>query len=70
MKRQIGEPVWPIEDTVSIQQGSAEAAAGERDDHPIAVLWLPDPEQRHGWREFYVRKQAPKPGAKKMGYRK
>ncbi len=20
-----------------------------------AVLWLPDPEQRHGWREHYVR---------------
>jgi hypothetical protein len=30
-----------------------------------AVLWVPDPEQRHGWREYYVRhgpQPKPKPG--------
>lgn len=25
-------------------------------DHPAAVLWILDPEQRHGWREFYVKR--------------
>jgi hypothetical protein len=30
----------------------------------IAVLWIPDPEQRHGWREFYVRSPPAKPGGK------
>lgn len=30
-----------------------------------AVLWLPDPEQRHFWREHYVRERPPaKPGGK------
>lgn len=30
-----------------------------------AVLWLIDPESRHGWREFYVRApKPPKPGGK------
>lgn len=42
------------------------------DDEPtcaVAVLWVPDPEQRHGWREFYIRRER-KPGQKRpMGYR-
>lgn len=25
-------------------------------EHPAGVLWVPDPEQRHWWREFYVRR--------------
>lgn len=29
-----------------------------------AVLWLPDPEQRHGWREYYVLAPSQKPGGK------
>lgn len=38
-------------------------------DHPAAVLWVPDPEQRHGWREFYVAKApTPKPG-RAVGFR-
>ena len=34
-----------------------------------AVLWVPDPEQRHFWREFWVKKGAPgsKPGSR-MGF--
>lgn len=37
-------------------------------DHPRAVLWVPDPEQHHGWREFYVYPETPrqKPG---LGYK-
>jgi hypothetical protein len=34
-----------------------------------AVLWLPDPESQHWWREFYVKKRVPKPGGKGMGFR-
>lgn len=39
-------------------------------DQYSAVLWVPDPEQRHGWREYYVRKgnNQPKPGARGMGF--
>lgn len=29
-----------------------------------AILWLPDPEARRGWREFYVRDAVPKPGGR------
>jgi hypothetical protein len=29
-----------------------------------AVLWVPDPEQRHGWREYYVKAEAPKPASR------
>ena len=64
-----GEPVWAIEDTVSLAVGNAEDV-GTDPERAIAVLWLPDPEQRHGWREYYVKKTAPKPGNKRMGYRK
>lgn len=37
--------------------------------HPKAVLWVPDPEQRHGWREFYVEPEAP-PGRPAPGFRR
>jgi hypothetical protein len=35
-----------------------------------AVLWVPDPEQRRGWREYYVKHGEPsKPGAReRMGF--
>jgi hypothetical protein len=26
---------------------------------PAAVLWIPDPEQRRGWREYYVYRDEP-----------
>ena len=37
-----------------------------RMDQYAAVLWVPDCEQRHGWREYYV-KRPPKPGARWAG---
>lgn len=35
-----------------------------------AVLWVPDIEQRHGWREFYVKRPVSKPGARPVGFRR
>lgn len=53
--------------------GSAHAVSGADDDHdaPAGVVWIPDPEQRRGWRERYVY-PAPKPGAERrpLGFRK
>jgi hypothetical protein len=68
-KLPIGEPVFQVEDTVAIDVGSAEKL-DEADDRPVAVLWVPDIEQRHGWREYYVKKQAPKSNGKLIGFRK
>jgi hypothetical protein len=54
--------------------GTATSAAGEQSrsgafDDVAAVLWLPDPEQRRGFREYYVyRPKAEKPGS--LGFRK
>lgn len=67
-KLPIGEPLWQPEDTVVIEAGKA----GEMDadpERPVAVLWLIDPEQPHWFREYYVKKAASKPGARKMGYK-
>jgi hypothetical protein len=35
-----------------------------------AVLWVPDPEQRRGWREYYVRRglEHHKPGERGWGF--
>lgn len=35
-----------------------------------AVLWVPDPEQRHWWREYYIRHADPhsKPNARPIGF--
>ena len=65
---QPGEPTWETSDTVERELGKAEVADAD-DDHPVAVLWVPDVEQRHGWREYYVKRQ-PKPKGRKMGYQK
>lgn len=65
----IGEPVVQVEDTVATQLGSAESL-GSDDERPVAVLWIFDPEQRHFLREYYVKKQAPKPNGKLIGFRK
>jgi hypothetical protein len=61
-----GEPVWTPEDTVAHEVGKAEDVS--TDERPAAVLWVPDPEQRHGWREYYVKKMKLKPDKKRMGY--
>lgn len=66
----IGEPLWQPDDTIASEVGSAEAIEAETE-RPVCVLWVPDIEQRHGWREYYVKKQAtPKPGARPMGYKR
>lgn len=47
--------------------GGLHELRGPEDKPPVqvkAVLWVPDPEQRHGWREYYVR-AAPAKGVKR-----
>lgn len=39
-------------------------------DAPAGTLWVPDPEQRHGWREFYVMRADQKPRPNAIGFRK
>lgn len=38
-------------------------------DDVAAVLWVPDPEQRHGWREVYVRRTVQR-RRRAMGFRR
>jgi hypothetical protein len=40
--------------------GHAEVGPVNGNDQPAGVLWVPDPEQRRGWREVYI----DKPGSK------
>jgi len=63
-----GEPVWTPDEVSAIVTGKVDQVS-EDSDRPVAVLWVPDPEQRHGWREYYVKKAMPKP-CDRMGYRK
>lgn len=51
--------------------GTAHAISGPDDEKPDVAgrLLVPDPEQRHGWREFYVPKPpTAKPGARPLGF--
>lgn len=48
--------------------GQANSHPPSASTHPIAVLWVPDPEQRHGFREFYIYPD-PKP-SRPVGFRK
>lgn len=65
----MGEPVVQPDDTILMEIGSVEQVT-EETERPVAVLWIPDIEQRHKWREYYVKRVSPKPGSKPMGYRK
>lgn len=57
-KNGVDEDGYPIVDTT----GSASGADGVNTDHPAAVLWVPDIDARHRWREYRIEKQQPKPG--------
>ena len=49
--------------------GSAQAASSDDvDDHPVAVLWLPDPSSSSGWCDRWVKKQKPE-NTRRTGYR-
>lgn len=56
------EDGYPIVDSV----GSASGASGENTDHPAAVLWIPDIDGRHKWREYRVEK--PEPDRRRLGF--
>jgi hypothetical protein len=55
-----------------LQQGHASSTVGAEDapQKVAAVLWVPDIEQTHGWREYYVYRDEPKPGARPFGFGK
>lgn len=52
--------------------GSVFSLSGPEDvpTEPAGKLYVPDPEQRYGWREFYVHKPTvqEKPGARPIGF--
>ena len=60
------EVPYPTTIPGSSEAGSDQAATF---DGVAAVLWVPDPEQRRGWREVYV-KQTTKPSGRSMGFGK
>lgn len=41
-------------DSLTPFTGSLQTATGSDDEDPIGVIWLPDMEQRHGWRGHYI----------------
>ncbi len=61
------EAEW-IDEARPYVEGTSEIVT-TRSDHPACVLWVPDPEQRHGWREVYVDKPNDKP-SRSVGFGK
>lgn len=56
---------------LGIGQAHGVAPPDDESPEPAGVVWVPDPEQRRGWRERYITKEGePKPGARPMGFRK
>ena len=44
------------------------AEASDTPSRPATVLWVPDPESRRGWREWYVQKEPRKPNGRPIGF--
>jgi hypothetical protein len=62
-----------VDSAILVGIGSAHAVSGPDEEPRIAVgrLLVPDPEQRGGWREFYVhRPPEDKPGRRPLGFGK
>jgi hypothetical protein len=58
------------QDVPDVVMGHAESdVASTALDGVAAILWIPDPEQRHGWREVYVKRMVATP-RKAVGFRK
>ena len=36
----------------------------------VAVLWIPDPTERRGWRDMWIERKPPDSKPKQAGYRK
>jgi len=53
--------------SVILGTGSAHSVGEPESDKPAGKLYIPDPEQRHGWREYYVQRP-PKPGSRPIGF--
>lgn len=61
---------WEDEPPWYLGVGTTGGGMDPERDATVGTLWVPDPEQRHGWREFYVARPDPKPGANPIGFRK
>jgi hypothetical protein len=64
-----------LDDTDGSEQligiGSAHGVfpADEERQHPAGRIYVPDPESRHGWREYYIDSlPREKPGARPLGF--
>jgi hypothetical protein len=66
--RSCGDVAWETDDMVEAVIGALEPATGSASEYPAAILWLPDPEARRGWREYYVEKRR-EHKARPLGYR-
>ena len=54
-----------------IQPGALDLPEAPQFGEFAAVLWVPDPEQRHWWREYYIRSDPhSKPNARPIGFGK
>ena len=71
MKRRAEEEHdWTDDLWVDPQVGhGASSVQGTDAEEVAAVLWVPDPEQRRGYREYYVKRNDEKPGKRPMGFR-
>jgi hypothetical protein len=67
------EDEW-VEWAPTMTTGAASVSGNEPEPSDVtdfaAVLWIPDIEQRHGWRELYVKRPQPKPGTRPVGFRR
>jgi hypothetical protein len=57
----------PSSDSVGHGEVTEAGSGSTSTSRPAAVLWIPDPEQRRGWREYYVYRD--EPARRPMGFR-
>lgn len=65
------DPFYDRATLLGVGQAHAVSSVDEGPDAPLGVMWVPDPEKRRGWREYYVY-PSPKPGAERrpLGFRR
>ena len=64
-------PMWSWDDPMPSHNAMAQQLSVSEDTRGevVSKLWVPDIEQRHGWREIWIRRDVDPPEERRAGFR-
>lgn len=63
------DETWPTQVMVGTASTGGTAQDAPADNYPLATLWLPNVEYKHGWEMIVIRRKPEQPQPKRLGFR-